>query len=62
MNYEKYPEDLDPTINVLLGNRYMIKTDISNCFPSMYSHALSWALVGKSEAKKCKTKKNGTIY
>lgn len=25
--------------------------DISNCFPSVYSHSISWALVGKTVAK-----------
>ena len=35
----------------MLGKCYLVKTDISSCFPSMYSHALSWALVGKNYAK-----------
>lgn len=30
---------------------YKVETDISTCFPSIYSHALAWALVGKKEAK-----------
>lgn len=33
------------------GQRYLVSTDISNCFPSIYSHAISWATVGVSEAK-----------
>jgi len=38
---------------VLNGYRkkYIVKADISNCFPSIYTHSLAWALVGKSEAK-----------
>lgn len=31
--------------------QYRIDADISTCFPSIYTHALTWALVGKSEAK-----------
>lgn len=27
--------------------------DISNCFNSIYSHSISWAILGKSEAKDC---------
>lgn len=38
------------------GKRYLVRTDISNCFPSIYSHAIPWALVGHSEAKKNKNK------
>lgn len=33
------------------GKRYCVKTDISNCFPSIYSHAVAWGLVGRDEAK-----------
>ena len=32
--------------------KYIVKTDIENCFPSMYTHSLPWALVGKGIAKK----------
>ena len=27
-------------------------TDVSNCYPSIYTHAISWALHGREEAKK----------
>ena len=27
-------------------------TDVSNCYPSIYTHAISWALHGRSEARK----------
>lgn len=33
------------------GMRYRVKTDISNCFHSIYTHAVSWGLVGFVEAK-----------
>lgn len=35
-----------------ITNRYRVDADISSCFPSIYSHVLSWALVGKEEAKR----------
>lgn len=38
------------------GKRYVVRTDIANCFPSIYSHAISWALVGHEEAKSSKLK------
>jgi len=37
---------------ILIGKKFLVKADISNCFPSIYSHAIPWALVGKSDAKK----------
>lgn len=30
---------------------YMIKTDISDCYGAIYTHSISWALHGKSQAK-----------
>ena len=33
------------------GSRYIIRTDVSNCYPSIYSHSLAWALHGKATAK-----------
>ncbi|MGS0753748.1 antiviral reverse transcriptase Drt4 [Roseateles sp. GG27B] len=40
------------------GKRYRVKTDIANCFPSIYSHAVAWALVTRSEAKRLRNEKN----
>lgn len=37
---------------ISIGAKYVVKADISNCFPSIYTHAISWALVGIEEAKK----------
>lgn len=34
------------------GKRFKVSTDISNFFPSVYSHSIDWALRGKSVAKK----------
>lgn len=51
MNYQNWEDDDSPVTNILLGKRYIVHADISTCFPSMYSHALCWALVGKPYAK-----------
>lgn len=56
MNYENWRTDGDPIIDISLGKRYVVKADIAKCFPSIYTHALSWALVGKDVAKR--TRKN----
>jgi len=33
------------------GKQYLVEADISNCFPSMYTHAVDWALRTKPVAK-----------
>lgn len=38
-------------LDYALGSRYVVNADISNFFPSIYSHSLPWALKGKEWAK-----------
>lgn len=57
MNYDNWKIDGSPEPNLMIGKRYLVKADISNCFPSIYTHAIPWALVGKDTAKMNKTKK-----
>ena len=45
------------SIALSLKYRYMFMTDISNCYPSMYTHTIAWAIMGKDEAKKKRDKK-----
>lgn len=33
------------------GERYLLKTDVSKCYPSIYTHSIPWALHGKPVAK-----------
>lgn len=51
MNYKNYFKDGDPEQDIVIKSKYVALADISNCFPSIYSHSISWALVGKSCAK-----------
>lgn len=51
MNYKNWRIDGTPEPDLLLGKKYLVHADVSNCFPSIYTHALSWALVGKDLAK-----------
>lgn len=39
----------------LAGQTHFVKVDISACYPSIYSHAIPWALHGKTKAKKDST-------
>lgn len=52
MNYDDWRVDGDPEIELLVGAKYVVRADIATCFPSVYTHALCWALAGKEEAKK----------
>lgn len=58
MNYKNWRTDGTPEPDIVLGKRFMVAADISKCFPSIYTHALSWALVGKTLAKQNANKKN----
>lgn len=51
MNHKNFCTDDYPEPNLLIGKRYVVKADISNCFPSIYTHSLPWALVSKSYSK-----------
>ncbi len=52
MNHKNFFTDDYPEPNLLIGKKYVVKADISNCFPSIYTHSLSWALVTKEVSKK----------
>lgn len=56
MNYKNWREDGNPESDLLIHDkgvsRFLVEADISTCFPSIYSHSIPWALVGKDEAKK----------
>ncbi|PWQ96736.1 antiviral reverse transcriptase Drt4 [Leucothrix pacifica] len=52
MNYED-PFAKNSRINqISFGKKVLVQTDIANCFNSIYSHAVEWALIGFEEAKK----------
>ncbi|MPM45008.1 hypothetical protein SDC9_91693 [bioreactor metagenome] len=51
MNYDNWKTDGSPAIDLSFGKKYLVKADISSCFPSTYTHALPWALVTKAVAK-----------
>ena len=50
-NYKVYEIDGNPEQKIVIGKRYLVKADISNCFGSIYTHAIPWALVCKETAK-----------
>jgi hypothetical protein len=38
-------------LELSFGNKYMVNADIANCFGSIYTHAIGWALIGFEESK-----------
>lgn len=51
MNYKNFRTDGEPEQDLIIKSRYVAEADISTCFPSIYSHSISWSLVGKETAK-----------
>lgn len=55
MNYKNWRVDGNPESDLLVHDkgtsRFLVKADISTCFPSIYTHSIPWALVGKGKAK-----------
>lgn len=56
MNYKDWSEDDNPTPKIRIKSRFLVHADVSNCFGSIYTHALSWVLAGKNQGK---TQRNG---
>lgn len=52
MDYERSTEKTLRSLARSFGRRFIAHTDIANCFPSVYSHAIPWALVGIDHAKR----------
>lgn len=54
MNYEGKErfENEEADIREMTGAHYVACTDISNCFPSIYTHSISWALHGRRKSKR----------
>ena len=54
MNYKgrERLEDEETDLRGMMGARYMVRADIANCFPSIYTHSIPWALHSRSTAKK----------
>ena len=55
MNYKNWRVDGNPESDLLVHDkgtsRFLVKADIATCFPSIYTHSIPWALVGKEKAK-----------
>lgn len=53
-NQKSKSEYIDGTRNCIeasLGYNYRLKLDIANCYNSIYTHSIAWAICGKAQAK-----------
>ena len=46
-----FVEGVKSCIRVALGYQYRLKVDIANCYNSIYTHSITWAICGKENAK-----------
>jgi hypothetical protein len=59
---EQWVEKIEKeSISLSMKYEYMIITDISNCYESIYTHSIAWSLHTKEDAKKDKGKKKVLI-
>ena len=47
---------------LLSTSRYIVKTDISRFFPSIYTHSIPWAVHGKTESKLDRRRNSTTVF
>ena len=52
MNYKNLSNDGTPQDELIKYSRYKVVADIANCFPSIYTHAIPWAIQGKATSKR----------
>lgn len=51
LTYDRSQDEKFLILDKSFKAKYLVRTDIANCYTSIYSHSVSWALVGKNVAK-----------
>ena len=49
------------SIELALDYEYTVHTDVADCYPSIYTHSIAWALHGKAETKTADGRKDSTL-
>ncbi|MGZ8946069.1 MAG: RNA-directed DNA polymerase [Methylococcaceae bacterium] len=49
------------SLRIAIEFSYIIHADISDCYGSIYTHSILWAIYGKEEAKKKENRKNNSL-
>lgn len=58
-SYDKSDHQLEQLLLKQYKANYIVYADISKCYPSIYTHSIPWALVGRFTAKQ---NRNGSIW
>lgn len=58
LSYNKNSDEKFLILDKSFEAKYYVHADIANCYPSIYSHSIPWALVGHQEAKDNMTDKS----
>ncbi len=58
MSYDDWSERTQIDSDLRFGRRFIVRTDITNFFPSIYTHSIPWALVGFDRAKRDRSRSN----
>lgn len=51
LSYDRNKDEKFLSLEKSFKAKYYVHADIANCYPSIYSHCVPWALVGKVESK-----------
>lgn len=51
LSYDRIKDEKFLILDKSFKAKYFVHADITNCYPSIYTHSVSWALVGKIESK-----------
>jgi hypothetical protein len=52
LTYDRIKDEKFLILDKSFKAKYFVHADITNCYPSIYTHSVPWALVGKIESKK----------
>lgn len=62
MNYEDHETRTKNTLDLSFGAGFRAHADVANCFGSVYTHSLEWAIQGYDEAKRQLQNKKGPVH
>ncbi len=62
MDYETTQAKIERHVDITFNKKFYVDTDISNFYPSIYSHSITWALVGINQGKKDRDPKSWFNY
>jgi hypothetical protein len=51
MEKDRFPDEAERHLEMSFGAKFFVEADVSSCFPSLYTHAIPWALVGHAHSK-----------